>query len=158
VFFAGCLIKVGVMFSKTRLASIIISFIGFADSVYLTIEKYTNNRNMCIPGVGDCYTVNTSKYSEIYGIPVAVIGIAVYLIFAAILLLENKSTFIKENGSLIGLGISLTGTLFSIYLTYLELFVIMAICPFCVLSALAMLALLILTIVRMANNQKETYD
>jgi uncharacterized membrane protein len=146
------------MYSKTHLASIVIAFIGFVDSIYLTIEKYTNNQNMCIPGLGDCYTVNTSKYSEIYGIPVAVIGIAVYLFLAAILILENRSAFIKENGPLLALGISLTGTLFSIYLTYLELFVIKAICPFCVLSAVAMLALLILTIVRMANNQKETYD
>jgi len=55
--------------------------------------KITNNPRMCIQGLGDCFTVNTSKYSEIAGIPVAVLGAAAYLFIFLILLNESRTDF-----------------------------------------------------------------
>ena len=55
----------------------VLALIGLAVSIYMTIYKVTANDAMCL-GSGDCSTVNASRYSEVYGIPVATIGIAGY--------------------------------------------------------------------------------
>ncbi|MHC1785030.1 MAG: vitamin K epoxide reductase family protein [Anaerolineaceae bacterium] len=127
--------------------------VGLVDSLYLLWEKISQNQALCLPGLGDCWTVNNSKYSELFGIPVALLGAASYLAILVVLLLENKSSFFRNFSSLAVFGMSLVGTLFSAYLTYLELFVINAICPFCVVSAVVMLAVLILTSVRLLRSE-----
>ncbi len=53
--------------------SIALAVLGVLVSVYMTIFKLTENPNMCL-GNGGCSTVNSSRYAEIYGIPVAVSG------------------------------------------------------------------------------------
>jgi uncharacterized membrane protein len=108
---------------------------------------------MCLPGLGNCWTVNNSVYSELFGIPISFLGAAAYLTILAILFFENKNSFLQNNATLALLGISLIGTLYSAYLTYLELFVIKAICPFCVVSAIIMLSLLIFTSVRLFKSE-----
>ena len=57
--------------------SVVLVVIGLAVSIYMTIYKVTSNDAMCL-GSGDCSTVNASRYSEVYGIPVGSIGIAGY--------------------------------------------------------------------------------
>lgn len=108
---------------------------------------------MCLPGLGDCWTVNNSVYSQVFGIPVAFLGAGAYLLILLILILETRNDFLKRNGLLVVFGFCVIGTIFSGYLTYLELFVIKAICPFCVVSALIMLILLILTSVRLLKSE-----
>ncbi|MEE9507803.1 MAG: vitamin K epoxide reductase family protein, partial [Anaerolineales bacterium] len=49
-------------------------------------------------------------------------------------------------------GLSLTGTLYSVYLTYLEIAVLRAICPFCVVSAISIFVLLIVGVIRLKEN------
>jgi uncharacterized membrane protein len=90
---------------------------------------------MCL-GNGGCSTVNASPYSEVYGIPVAVIGLIGYSAILAALVLENYSSFFRENGPMLEFGMGLVGVVYSAYLTYLELNVIHALCPFCVASAI----------------------
>lgn len=140
---------------KLRLFLMAGSAIGLIDALYLTWMKITNNPRMCIQGLGDCFTVNTSKYSEIAGIPVAVLGAAAYLCLFLIMLTENRTDFLKSNSVLFIFGITLSGTLFSAYLTYIELFVLRQICPFCVVSAITMLILLVISIIRLIKYQPE---
>ena len=62
---------------------------------------------MCL-GNGGCSVVNSSSYSEVSGIPVALIGVGGYLaILAVIIYLKTGSKFIKTKWTLIvfGLGI-----------------------------------------------------
>jgi uncharacterized membrane protein len=136
--------------------SLIIAAIGLIDSLYLIWIKIANSPAYCLQGVGDCFTVNTSKYSVIFGIPIAVFGVLGYLFILIILAFEDRSNFLKENSLYIMFGVTLVGILYSAYLTYLELFVILAICPFCVLSAIAMTTLFILTIIRLVKSQAAT--
>jgi uncharacterized membrane protein len=140
---------------KLRMFLLAGSVIGFVDALYLTWMKITNNPRMCIQGLGDCFTVNTSKYSEIAGIPVAILGASAYLALFLILFNEDRIDFLKNNSVLFIFGITLTGTLFSAYLTYIELFVIKQICPFCVVSAITMLILLVISIIRLIKYQPE---
>lgn len=133
-----------------RLASIVLAVLGAADSLYLLILKYSHNDKMCL-GSGDCSTVNLSSYSEIYGIPISLLGLLAYLVLVAILVLEPRLQILRENGALAAFGIGLAGVGYSAYLTYVELYVIHAVCPFCVFSAVAMTLIFILAIIRLVK-------
>ena len=133
-------------------SAIVVSVIGIGISIYMTIFKLTSNDAMCL-GNGGCSVVNASRYSEINGIPVAVFGLAGYFAIMAALLLEPRLKFFKENGNLLAFGMSLTGVLFTAYLTYLEIYVIKAICPFCVASAIAISLVFILTLIRLVRSE-----
>lgn len=133
--------------------TIICAAIGLVDSVYLTWIKLTHTTALCLPGIGDCETVNTSRYSEIYGIPIALLGALVYLAILLIVLLKDKASFLSEYGLYLLFGISLVGVLYSAYLTYIEIAVLHAICPFCVISAIVILLIFVSTIVRLSQDQ-----
>jgi uncharacterized membrane protein len=131
-------------------ASVALAILGAADALYLWIYKLTGNTRMCM-GSGGCHDVNFSSYSEIYGIPVSVLGLVAYLVILAILLLEKRLKLAREQGPLAVFGISLAGVAFSAYLTYLELYVIFAVCPFCVTSAVIITLIFILAIIRLVK-------
>jgi len=131
-------------------STMVLTILGTADSVYLLIYKLTGNPYMCL-GNGGCHNVNFSPYSEIYGIPVSLFGIAAYLAIVVILALEARVKIAKENGPLAIFGISLVGVGFSAYLTYLELYVIHAVCPFCVASAVLITLIFILAVIRLVK-------
>ncbi len=135
-------------------SSVVISVIGLVDAIYLTWIKISHNEALCIQGVGNCFTVNTSIYSEWKGIPVALIGMIGYLFILAILLAEIRFSFVSSNGPLVVFGLSLVGVAFSAYLTFIEVSVIKAICPFCIVSAISMLVLFVVAIARLVLSQQ----
>ena len=143
-----------IMSNKTRLFSFILGMVGLIDSLYLSWVKFSGKYALCGP-IGDCESVNSSKYSEIAGIPIAFLGVAAYLVILVVLFLEARSDFWKVNSPLLVFGISLTGVLYSAYLTYLEIAVIRAICPYCVVSAIVLVILLMLSVQRMLHSQGE---
>jgi uncharacterized membrane protein len=126
--------------------AIILTIIGLLVSIYMTIYKITSNDNMCI-GSGDCKTVNASRYAEVYGIPVAVLGVAGYSAILAVLLLERKPGFFQQNGTLLFFGLSLTGFLFTLYLIFVETVLIKAYCPFCITSQTVMTIIFIISVI-----------
>lgn len=136
-----------------RKSLIALNIIGALDAAYLTWVKVVEN-GICSVSSG-CEVVNTSQYSSIAGIPVAVLGGGAYLLMLAVLLLEKRSVFFELNGPLIVFGLSLAGVLYSVYLTYLEIYVIRAICPFCVLSAIVLTLILILSAGRVQRSLRE---
>lgn len=140
---------------KYRLIFTIVVLVGIANGVYLSIMKLSNNAAMCIQGLGDCWTVNTSKYSQIYGIPVAILGTLAFLTLLVLSFLDGRTPFWKSYGVYFIFGVTLIGTIYSAYLTYLELEIIRAICPFCVLSAMSMLVLFIMSVYRLVSTQAE---
>jgi uncharacterized membrane protein len=130
--------------------AIILTIIGLLVSIYMTIYKITSNDSMCI-GSGDCKTVNASRYAEVYGIPVAVLGVAGYSAILAVLLLERKPGFFQQNGTLLFFGLSLTGFLFTLYLIFVETVLIKAYCPFCITSQTAMTIIFIISVIRLVR-------
>ena len=130
--------------------SIALALLGVAVSAYLTIFKLTDNQRMCL-GNGGCSKVNSSVYAEVYGIPVAIIGIGGYAVIAALTFLEDRNQFLKQNGTMLVFGLALIGFLFTLYLIYVELALIKALCPFCVTSQITMTILFILSIIRLAR-------
>jgi uncharacterized membrane protein len=102
---------------------------------------------MCV-GSHDCSVVNASKYSEVNGIPVAVIGMIGYTTLLGILLLEQKPGFFKDNGTMLFFGITLIGFFFTVWLVYVEITLLKAYCPFCITSQISMTLIFILSVVR----------
>ena len=135
---------------RLRWTSLIFAGLGALVSAYLTYIKLAHVEAIC-RGVGDCEAVNSSVYSQISGIPIAVFGLAAYLAILAILTLESRLPLLQDYGPLAIFGLALTGTLYSAYLTYVELFVIHAVCPYCVSSAVLITGLLILSVVRLVQ-------
>jgi uncharacterized membrane protein len=116
---------------------------GFLISAYLTWTHLNGAVPVCVGGSGGCETVQTSRYSEILGVPVAAFGLFAY---ATMLLC---AVFRGEKAALSGAFVALVGVLFSAYLSYLELFVLRAICQWCVASAVLMTALLVVAVIRL---------
>jgi len=138
------------LMKKIVSSSIFLSLVGLLDASYLTWMKFTHHESACM-GVGDCYTVNMSKYSTIHGIPIALLGFGAYLVILLALLFEEKHPFLKENASLIVFGISLAGVVYSAYLSYLEEFVLHAWCPYCVISAIVITLIFFLSLPRLKS-------
>jgi uncharacterized membrane protein len=139
--------------SHIRIPILIMSVLGSLDALYLTWVKISNNQRLCIIGLGDCWSVNTSQYSELFGIPVALYGSVTYFLIILISLVGLKNIRFTSLEPTVIFGISLFGSIYSIYLTYIEFAVIKSICPFCILSAVCMLLIFLLSIFRLTKIQ-----
>ena len=133
----------------------IIALLGLADATYLLVIKFTQNKSLCLPSIGDCWSVNNSVYSEWNGIPISVFGMLAYISIIALLFFSPRIQFLKNTGHIFIFGIALSGVIFSVYLTYLQIAVIKAICPFCIISALTMTTVFILSTIQLVRAQKE---
>lgn len=129
--------------------SIVLAGVGLATSVYLTWLKFAGAYGTCIR-VGDCQLVNQSRYSELWGVPVALFGALSYLALLALLASERRLA--AEWPLLATFGLTTFGTIYSLYLTYVELAILQAICPYCVVSAVAMTGLWLVTIYRLRRS------
>ena len=124
--------------------------VGLLVSIYMTVYKLTSNNAMCL-GSGDCSTVNASRYAEVNGIPVAVLGVVGYAAILAVHYLETKHGYFRQNGSLLIFGMALAGFLFTLWLIYVEIALIKALCPFCVTSQVAMTIIFIIAVIRLVQ-------
>jgi len=136
-----------IMDKKLYKIAIASTIIGLFISIYMAIYKITDNDTMCM-GSGGCASINASPYSEIYGIPLGVIGAIGYSAILFMLWLEKRHPLGKQYGNILAMGMSFSGFIYSMYLMYLSASVIRATCPFCVASAAAMTLTFILTFTR----------
>ena len=70
-------------------------FLGSLDALYLTWTKLFRVDALCL-GTGKCDVVNASSYSTIAGVPIAALGLAMYLFIGAITLLESFAPHLRE--------------------------------------------------------------
>lgn len=125
--------------------------LGTLDALYLVWQKMARTDGWCA-GMGDCATVNSSAYSEIFGIPIAVFGLAVYLAVLGISVLEVRKPSERVWLALATFGLSLVGVVYSGWLTYVEVVILQAICPFCVASAIIISAIFVISVLRVQKN------
>lgn len=124
-----------------RLITPVLAVLGIADAIYLTIIHYDTGVLICT--VGNCHAVQTSKYSAIGPIPVAVLGLAMYVFVGAISIGRWQRPDLASNLTTISFAIVLAATIYAGYLTYLEVNVIHAVCQWCVISAILTVGLLV---------------
>jgi uncharacterized membrane protein len=125
-----------------KLAMLALTVLGLGVASYLTYVHYAGVKPVCAAG-GSCAKVQTSIYSELAGVPVALIGLIGYVVILASLLAPENETTRFATVAFTGVGFG-----FSAYLTYRELFSIHAICEWCVSSAVIMVVLVCLAIWR----------
>ena len=124
-----------------RLAAVL-ALIGVAIAGYLTWVHYAGLSPVCVGGGGGCERVQSSRWAELAGVPVAVLGLGGYVAILASLALP------EEQGALAAAFLSLVGFGFSVWLTYVEIVKIDAICQWCVASAVIMTALAVVSVAR----------
>lgn len=111
---------------------LIIGFIGFLDSTYLTIQHYRGEPPKCAIFTG-CATVAASQYATVGPIPLALLGSLYYL---AIFVLSVAYFDTKKEHLIILISyLTIAGFFASIYFVYLQIFVIKALCLYCIVSA-----------------------
>lgn len=111
---------------------LIIGFIGFLDSTYLTVQHYRGEPPKCAIFTG-CETVATSKYATIGPIPLALLGSLYYL---AIFILSVAYFDTKKEQLLVLISyLTIAGFLASLFFIYLQIFIIKALCLYCIISA-----------------------
>lgn len=118
---------------------IYLAIIGFFISSYALAhhDSFVSGSFCTIGSSFNCDIVNRGPYSEIYGLPVALIGIIGYFFLAAAAFMKKK--WPRDKGISFFLLLSSGGGLvFSGYLTSLEAFVLKAWCLICVSSAAIM--------------------
>jgi uncharacterized membrane protein len=118
-----------------RRAMVVLAVAGLGVAGYLTFIHYAGINPACAAGQS-CIKVETSVWSKLAGIPVALLGLIGYIGILATLLAPDR-----EEVRLATLGLTLVGFGFSAYLTYRELFSIHAICEWCASSAVILTVL-----------------
>lgn len=118
-------------------ATPVLCLVGLVVAGYLAYVETAQVTAICGP-VGDCNTVQQSEYARLFGLlPVGVLGLIGYLsILAAWVVTRIATARMKAFAWLAIFGMTLGGTIFSIYLTFLEPFVIGATCAWCLSSAI----------------------
>jgi uncharacterized membrane protein len=124
-----------------------LAILGLAASAYLTYTHYTDSALAgCTETSGaiNCGKVTTSPQSIVFGIPVAVLGLAFYVFLVAIM-----SPWAWRSGrreiALTRLLSLVAGIGFVLYLLYAELFQIRAICAYCTSVHIITFLLFVLT-------------
>jgi uncharacterized membrane protein len=120
----------------------LLSLVGLADSIYLTVEHLAGRSVRCM--ISDCSEVLTSPYASVRGYPLAGIGVLAY--FTVFSLATLAAFGYRGAGKLLT---PLVGAMFltTLWLLYLQAFVIKHFCQFCLLSALVTTILTVLVIV-----------
>ena len=119
--------------------------LGAGITAYLTLNHYFDGQIACL-GSGGCEAVQQSRYSSLFGLPVAVLGLGYYLTVLAIGALARFGPAPWSNVLAPAYFIlSLTAALFSWYLTWLQASVIRSFCVWCLASAACATLLLALS-------------
>jgi uncharacterized membrane protein len=118
---------------------------GSGVAAYLTYSHWADRPTVC-GGIGECELVQTSEYSDIAGVPVALLGLLYFVAMAFVALARlSRVKWMPDDWEWARpaiLSMALAATAFVAYLTYVELFVLEAICVWCVaLASLTVISL-----------------
>jgi uncharacterized membrane protein len=115
----------------------ILAIVGLVVAIYLSATKLLGEAPACGP-IHGCEDVAASPYSEILGIPVALVGVGFSIVLVVLSLAWWRTA---DRRALLGAyGLGLLGCFVVAGLTYLELFVIHAVCIYCVTFAVTVVA------------------
>lgn len=117
------------------------ALIGGAIAAYLTYVHYSHTVPICVNG--GCETVQKSKYAELDGVPVALLGLIAYVALIATTVIRG---IVPVFASVL---IAFVGVAFSGYLLWAQLGPIGAICQWCVGNDVVIAIVAILCVVRM---------
>ena len=124
-----------------RYVLMVLAVAGVVASTLALREHYRTGESPCsINEKWDCGTVNKSPFAVVWGVPIAAIGIAGYLVLGGL-------AFRRSYARLLDLTLMSLG--FSLYLAHIEKEVLGVWCIYCVISLgiIALMSLLTLAVV-----------
>jgi uncharacterized membrane protein len=126
---------------RLRAAIGVAALVGAGIAAYLTYVHYAHVAPICTSG--GCEKVQQSKYAELAGIPVAVLGLVAYALLLCTTL--RRGVVWAFAGVVVALG----GAAFSGYLLWAQLGPIGAICQWCIGNDVTIAVVAVLATVRM---------
>jgi uncharacterized membrane protein len=134
-----------------QLATFVLALAGLGVSIYLTIAHFTESTlaGCSESGVVNCTKVTTSPQSYVFGIPVAVLGLAFY-VFAVAIMSPWAWRAARREVHLLRIASLVVGIGFVLYLIYAELFIIGSICLYCTSVHAITFVLFVLTMIAVA--------
>jgi uncharacterized membrane protein len=119
------------------LIAALLSLVGLADSIYLTVEHLTGQSLRCTI-ISGCSEVLSSPYSHIGSVPLAALGaMAYFTVFDLSILAAFGYRFARP----LLAALVVVMFLMTLWLLYLQAFVIQHFCQYCLLSALVTITL-----------------
>lgn len=128
---------------KLYVVAALLSLLGLADALYLTIEHVTGQSVRCTILAG-CSAVLSSPYAVVAGIPLAAVGAAAYFTVFSLAIL---TLFGYPQAGRFLFVVVIAMFLVSLWLIYLQAFVIREFCQYCLLSALITTTLLVVVFI-----------
>jgi uncharacterized membrane protein len=115
-----------------QIATFVLALAGLGVSIYLTIAHFTESAlaGCSESGLVNCTKVTTSAQSYVFGIPVAVLGLA-FFVFAVVIMSPWAWRASRREIHLARIASLVVGIGFVLYLVYAELFTIGSICLYC---------------------------
>jgi uncharacterized membrane protein len=115
-----------------QITTLVLALAGLSVSIYLTIAHFTESTlaGCSESGLVNCTKVTTSPESYVFGIPVAVLGLA-FFVFAVAIMSPWAWQSARREIHLARIASMVVGIGFVLYLIYAELFIIGSICLYC---------------------------
>jgi uncharacterized membrane protein len=126
------------------IATLLLCIYGLGASIYLTITHFEPKALACVSNsTFNCEKVTQSPQSEIFGIPVAILGL-IFFVPMLLVCLPPAWRAADRRIHLVRLALATTGVGMIIYLIIAELFIIKAICLWCSSVHIATLILFVI--------------
>ena len=134
-----------------QIATLVLALAGLGVSIYLTIAHFTETAlaGCSESGLVNCTRVTTSPESYVFGIPVAVLGLA-FFVFAVAIMSPWAWQSARREIHLARIASLVVGIGFVLYLIYAELFTIGSICLYCTSVHVITFVLFVLTAISAA--------
>jgi uncharacterized membrane protein len=128
-----------------RLAVAVVATAGIGVAAYLTWVHYNPEALVCTQG-GGCETVQRSHYAVLLGVPIAIYGLAAWLVVLALVIWDSALA------RLLVAAVALVSVVFAVYLVILQLAVIDAVCVWCLANDVVLVPLLaLLSVLRLRS-------
>jgi uncharacterized membrane protein len=125
----------------------VLAMAGMGVAAYLTYSHYADQPIACA-GLSGCQAVESSEYSKLVGIPVAVLGMLFCAgLLALVLGRLTRLPLAEEWAPPAAFSMTLAGVAFEAYLIYIQLFVVEDICIWCTSFAAIVTVAWLITIV-----------
>jgi uncharacterized membrane protein len=120
--------------------------VGGAIAAYLTYVHYAHTTPICT--TGGCEKVQKSKYAELGGVPVALLGLVTYIVLFALAIVRGVTA------ATAGVFVAAVGVALSGYLLWAQLGPIGAICQWCLGNDVTIAVVAALYVVRMLTEDQ----
>jgi uncharacterized membrane protein len=136
-------------------SSLVVALVGVVLSAYLTVEHFTSAAILACPegATINCAKVTSSPWSAIVGIPVAVLGLAYFVVMSLLVTPAAWRHPALDAARIVG-GVAGVGMV--VYLIWIELFRVDALCLWCTAVHLCTVVLLATVLWRITSRDLPT--